>query len=81
MLDLDGLEKHLTELIAEGFGDHRVTKVENVMRLVSRLREAERDAARYRWLRDELAQSEGGIMLFDGHLPRPNLDEFVDGAM
>lgn len=81
MIDLDGLEKHLTELVAEGFGGHRVTKAEDVMALVGLLREAERDAVRYRWLRDELAHSEGGIVLFDGHLPRANLDEFVDGAM
>lgn len=53
MIDLDGLEEHLKEIIDDGRGGERYTKAENVMALVQCLRQAEKDAKRYRWLRDD----------------------------
>lgn len=48
--------------------------------LITRLRQAEKDAARYRWLRDELTQSQGGIALFDSDSYVCDIDLFIDEA-
>ena len=51
MIDLDGLEEHLKEIIDDGRGDECHTKAKNTMLLVERLRQAEKDAARYRFVK------------------------------
>ncbi|WP_288075091.1 hypothetical protein [Pseudomonas sp.] len=48
MIDLDEIERRITNF---GSGVHGDIAIE----LISRLRQAEKDAARYRWLRDESA--------------------------
>lgn len=45
-------------LVSEGFGYYRIeVEAGDITNLITRLREAEKDAARYRWLRDAPATS------------------------
>lgn len=63
-------------------GETRATQsIGEVRELLVNLRQAEKDAARYRWLRDELEQSQGGIALFDGSCHVCDIDLFIDEAM
>ena len=58
MIDLDKLESRCKEASRNGYGKHPVIEcasAESIMELITRLRQAEKDAARYRWLRDESA--------------------------
>lgn len=60
MIDLDDMEsllQHCKELDEAGGLANRVTP-SVVIELITRLRQAEKDAARYRWLRDESSDSE-----------------------
>lgn len=92
MIDLDGLEEHLKEIIDDGRGGERYTKAENVMALVQRLRQAEKDAARYRWLRRVEIDGLMVITCDDDGVPETNdgdpncvwgdgLDSLIDEAM
>lgn len=57
MIDLDDMEsllQHCKELDEAGGLANRVTP-SVVIELITRIRQAEKDAARYRWLRDESA--------------------------
>lgn len=78
MIDLDGLEVHLKEIIDDGRGDECYTKAKNVMLLVERLRQAEKDAARYRWLRNEASMTDMQDFSFSLTSER---DSFMDEAM
>ncbi|MGL4354118.1 MAG: hypothetical protein ACRCVV_14760 [Shewanella sp.] len=56
MIDLDSIEAQCKSSIANGYGHLPVIDCGNavkVMELITRLRQAEKDAARYRWLRDK----------------------------
>ncbi len=88
MIDLDDLERNLNWYEARiknpepGVIYHLDYDERTAIReLLGRLREAEADAKRYRWLRDELDQSQGGIALFDGCCHVCDIDLFVDDTM
>lgn len=53
MINIDNVEKFVTEELAQG--EHFSLRKEGWIELITRLRQAEKDAARYRWLRDESA--------------------------
>lgn len=55
--------------------------VDDMDEIITRLRQAEKDAARYRWLRCELEQSQGSIALFDGECHVCDIDLFIDEPM
>ena len=66
MIDLDKLESRCKEASRNGYGKHPVIEcasAESIMELITRLRQAEKDAARYRWLRDESAFTHGNAPL------------------
>ena len=81
MIDLDKLESRCKKVSRDGDGKHPViASTESIMELISRLRyaesetcallsmlrHAEKDAARYRWLRDEAIehQDSGPLIIF-----------------
>lgn len=51
MINIDNLEKFVIEELAQG--EHFSLRKEGWIDLLTRLRQAEKDAARYRWLRDK----------------------------
>ena len=99
MIDLDKLESRCKEASRNGYGKHPVIEcasAESIMELITRLRQAEKDAARYRWLRDEARHHMDGAPLafmtnYDGEpiaypecgmvLHESYLDEAIDEAM
>ena len=98
MIDLDDMEsllQHCKELDEAGGLANRVTP-SVVIELITRLRQAEKDAARYRWLRDDARHHMDGCPLtfmtdYDGEpiaypecgmvLHESYLDEAIDEAM
>ena len=61
MIDLDRLESRCKEASRNGYGKHPVIEcasAESIMELITRLRQAEKDAARYRWIK---ANSQLGV--------------------
>lgn len=81
-IDLDGLELHLKEIIEDGRGDNCYTKAKNVLRLLSLVREAEADAKRYRWLRDEACHDEWHTVgSADPSVWDVIVDEYIEEAM
>ena len=53
MIDLDKLESRCKKASRNGDGNHPViASAESIVELIARLRQAEKDAARYRWLRE-----------------------------
>ncbi|MGL5293289.1 MAG: hypothetical protein ACRC9V_05930 [Aeromonas sp.] len=84
MINIDEIEEICDAMIEEGMDycpPAGCGTAANVNELITRLRQAEKDAARYRWLRDELEQSQGGIALFDGDCHVCDIDLFIDEAM
>jgi hypothetical protein len=88
MIDLDDLERNLNWYESRiknpepGVIYHLDYNERGALReLLGRLREADADAKRYRWLRDELDQSQGSIALFDGCCHVCDIDLFIDEAM
>lgn len=94
MIDLDVAEFHIGVL--ESAGDKSVPVNVAMMReLITRLRQAEKDAARYRWLRDESAFTHDNAPLafftdtngdqitfdFDGSSYSVLHDEMLDAAI
>lgn len=80
MIDLDIAEFSLG--VAESSGDKSVPVNCAMMReLITRLRQAEKEAARYRHLRLELEQSQGSLALFCGDSYVCDLDAFLDEEM
>lgn len=79
MIDLDKLESRCKEASRNGYGKHPVIEcasAESIMELITRLRQAEKDAARYRWLK-EVARHDYDIDdFFDGSCDR--IDAKVD---
>lgn len=84
MINIDEIEEICDAMIEEGMDycpPAGCGTAANVKELITRLRQAENDAARYRWLRDELEQYQGGISLFDGDCHVCDIDLFIDEAM
>lgn len=93
MIDLDVAEFHIG--VIETVGGKSVTVGCAMMReLITRLRQAEKDATRYRWLRDSASTEEHGGFAYDFRLvdairympgAAPNetmdIDEAIDEAM
>lgn len=55
MIDLDKVERRCKEVIENGYGKHPVIEcasAECVMELITLLRQAEKDAARYRFMKE-----------------------------
>ncbi len=81
MIDLDRLESRCKEASRNGYGKHPVIEcasAESIMELITRLRQAEIDAARYRWLRD---LPDGSAHEEIGNYPGDMWDESIDEAM
>lgn len=81
MIDLDKLESRCKEASRNGYGKHPVIEcasAESIMELITRLRQAEKDAARYRWLRD---LPDGSAHEEIGNYPGDMWDESIDEAM
>ena len=72
MIDLDEIERRITDF---GSGVHGDIAIE----LITRLRQAEKDAARYRWLRDDYRHEYCVDDLFDGS--SNSVDKRIDEAM
>lgn len=64
MIDLDGLFRKL-ELVSRECCDNFTLSVDDTHELIIRLRQAEKDAARYRWLRDDAYNYLSGPMIFN----------------
>lgn len=77
MIDLDKLESRCKKVSRNGHGNHPViASAESIVELITRLRQAEKDAARYRWLK-EVARHDYDIDdFFDGSCDR--IDTKVD---
>ena len=71
MIDLDEIERRITDF---GSGVHGDIAIE----LITRLRQAEKDAARYRWLRDLPGDSAHEEI---GNYPGDMWDDAIDEAM
>lgn len=98
MIDLDRIEASCDALIKQGFGwnNPACTSASTVKEIITRLRQAEKDAARYRWLRDEAIehQDNGPLIIFSDINGEPcsfgdcgsiishdDADEAIDEAM
>ena len=77
MINIDNVEKFVTEELAQG--ERFSLRKEGWIELITRLRQAEKDAARYRWIRDECRHEYGVDDLFDGS--SDSIDKRVDIAM
>ena len=77
MIDLDGVERDCASAIDSGDGFVHLFSAEDVMDIIARLRQAEKDAARYRWLRD---RSQVCVEEFANTFRR-HRDSFADEAM
>jgi len=62
MIDLDELHNKMISYVLVGFTNSDISPIDAV-ELLTRLRQAEKDAARYRWLRDESAFTYGNAPL------------------
>ena len=81
MIDLDKIEQQCKNAMQNGYGHLPVIECGNavkVMELITRLRQAEKDAARYRWLRD---LPDGSAHEEIGNYPGDMWDESIDEAM
>ena len=81
MIDLDKLESRCKEATRNGYGKHPVIEcasAESLIELIAILRQAEKDAARYRWLRD---LPDGSLHEEIGNYPGDMWDDAIDEAM
>ena len=59
----DSLFAESKSLVSEGLGCYRIeVEAGDIVNLITRLREAERDAARYRWLRDNCTTTQADCL-------------------
>lgn len=58
MINIDNVEKFVTEELSQG--EHFSLRKEGWIELITRLRQAEKDAARYRWLRGSASTEDHG---------------------
>lgn len=82
MIDyIDEIEACVASDIADGCEDviYGYTTVSRMMDIITRLRQAEKDAARYRWLRDDYRHECCVDDLFDGS--SASVDNRIDEAM
>jgi len=79
MIDLDKLESRCKKASRNGDGNHPViASAESIVELITRLRQAEKDAARYRFMRDMSDNIDvSGFFWIDVS----ERDAFVDEAM
>ena len=94
MIDLDELHNKMISYVLVGFTNSDISPIDAV-ELLTRLRQAEKDAARYRWLRDESAFTHDNAPLafftdtngdqitfdFDGSSCSVLHDEMLDAAI
>lgn len=78
MINIDNVEKFINEEL--GQGEHFSLRKESWIELVTRLRQAEKDAERYRWLRDVADDFEINDFFMCSEL-KEKRDEFADEAM
>ena len=80
MIDLDDMEKFSQSIIERGIG-HTETGAScyEAIELITRLRQAEKDAARYRWLRDTGCFEGSNDDFF--HATPAQTDSAIDEAM
>ena len=81
MIDLDKIEQQCKNAMQNGYGHLPVIECGNavkVMELITRIRKAEKDAARYRWLRDLPCDSANEEI---GNYPGDMWDDAIDEAM
>lgn len=88
MIDLDGLEKDCSSAIDSGDGFVHLFSAEDVMGIITRLRQAEKDAARYRWLDEQNKSVMSKVMVCNGWIDDEDdveyvsdLASFIDEAM
>ena len=91
MIDLDKLESRCKEASRNGYGKHPVIEcasAESIMELITRLRQAEKDAARYRWIKanGQLGVGRCGVdweLYFEGPAPDNSamIELHIDEAM
>ena len=97
MIDLDKIEEwNENEHGDEAYEIQAIVSKDDLLDIITRLRQAEKDAARYRWLRDEARHHMDGAPLvfmtnYDGEpvaypgcgmvLHEAYLDEAIDEAM
>ena len=59
----DSLFAESESLVSEGLGYYRIeVEAGDIVNLITRLREAEKDAARYRWLRDNCTTAQADCL-------------------
>lgn len=80
MIDLAELEALSAVLVRNGCGGSCVTTSDDVLEIITRLRQAEKDAARYRWLRDT-ADVAGTTDLMISIIISDDWDLLIDEAM
>ena len=81
MIDLDKIESRCKKVSRNGDGNHPViASAESIIELITRLRQAEKDAARYRWLRDT-ADVDGTADLMISIIVSDEWDSLIDEAM
>jgi hypothetical protein len=81
MIDFDHLEVYLDECTEEECEVANI-KVDDVRKLITRLLQAEKDAARYGWLRDVACYSEWHVVgSADPSVWDVIVDEYIDEAM
>lgn len=80
MIDLAELEAQSAVLARNGCGGSCVTTSDDVLEIITRLRQAEKDAARYRWLRNSSSFDTAQHQLYCLYY-RDGLDVAIDEAM
>lgn len=78
MIDLDILEIQAKNTCLK---ECKYLSTASLLELINRLREAEKDAARYRWLRDKVDRPYCGVLFIDGLVGGDYIDCFIDGEM
>ena len=88
MIDIDEMERWCIGAISEHCSEINAFSSDEVIELITRLREAEKDAARYRWLVDNsvFGMKQNGAswsLSFDGPAPEHSgkIGEYIDQAM
>ena len=62
MIDIDEMERWCIDAISEHCSEINAFSSDEVIELITRLREAEKDAARYRWLRDNCTTTQADCL-------------------
>ena len=81
MIDIDEMEMWCVGAIHDHCSEINAFNSDEVIYLITRLREDEKDAARYRWLRDKVDRPYCGVLFIDGLVGSDYIDCFIDGKM